>query len=427
MDAHEPYVSLVVALAAGLLVGFEREASADPADRGAFLGGARTHPLVALVGAVATLLVPALGYWPLAIAASALTALVTVSYAADVRRGGDRGITSEVALLLVFLLGCLAATRNLVGDGGQKAVLVLAIAVVATLLLSVKPKLHALVARTSKADLFATLKFLIVAVVVLPLLPDRPMGPLDSLNPRGIGWMVVLIAGIGFVGYLASRVLGPGRGVALTGLVGGLVSSTAVTLSFAARAREAPALARVCALAVLLASTMMFPRILVEVAVVHPPLLRPLALPFALAIAGGVLAGVALLRGAARGNAGAELHLENPFELSSALKWGAVFTLVLFLSKAGTVYLGAGGTYLAGLLAGVTDVDAITLSMAALARSGEVTDGVAAHTVLIGAAANTLTKAGLAAAIGRGALARPLLPAFGVVLLAGTLGLLLAP
>jgi uncharacterized membrane protein (DUF4010 family) len=428
MDGYEPYLSLGIALAAGLLIGFEREGSVGPEERAtSFLGGARTHPLVALAGAVATLLAPALGIWPLVLSFAAFFALVLVSYAQDVRRGQDRGLTSETAFLLTFLLGCLSATRDLVGGPGQKAVLVLAIAVVTTLLLSVKPKLHALAARASQADLLATLKFLIVAVVVLPHLPHRPMGPLGALDPYAIGWMVVLIAGIGFVGYLASRILGPGRGVALTGLVGGLVSSTAVTLSFAGRARSEPALARICAPAILLASTIMFPRVLVVVGIVHPPLLRALAFPLLAAAAGATIAGAILFRGAGRKTAGAEVPLENPFELASAVKLGLVFSLVLVLAKVATTYLGAGGTYLAGLLAGATDVDAIAVSMANLARSGGVAEDVAANAVLIGAGANTVAKAALASAIGRAALARPLLPAFAAALAAGALGFVLAP
>lgn len=428
MDDYEPYLSLGVALAAGLLVGFEREGSVEPAEREtSFLGGARTHPLVALTGAVATLLVPALGIWPLALAFAAFFTLVGVSYAQDVRRGSDHGLTSETAFLLVFLLGSLAATRGLVGDAGQKTVLVLSIAVVATLLLSVKPKLHALVARAAPQDLFATLKFLIVAVVVLPLLPDRPMGPLGALNPFSIGVLVVLIAGVGFVGYLAVRVLGPGRGLAVTGLVGGLASSTAVTLSLAGRSRLEPALARLYAPAVLLASTVMFPRVFLEVALVHPPLLGRLAVPFAAATVVGLGASAALLRGATRRAVGPEVRFENPFELGAAVKWGLLFAVVLVLSRAGTTYFGAGGSYLTGLLGGATDADVVALSMANLARDGAVSGEVAAHTVLIGVAANTLTKAALATVIGHGPLARPLLPAFGAVLLAGALAFLLAP
>jgi uncharacterized membrane protein (DUF4010 family) len=426
MDAHEPYLSLLLALAAGLLVGFEREGAREPEEREqSFLGGSRTYPLVALTGAVATLLEPALGMWPLVLSFAAFFSLVAISYAQDVRRG-DVGLTSETAFLLVFLLGCLSATRGLVGDAGQKALLVLAIAVVATLLLSVKPKLHALAARASKADVYATLKFLIVAVVVLPLLPNRAMGPLDALNPYAIGWMVVLIAGVGFVGYVATRVLGTGRGVAVTGLVGGLASSTAVTLSFAGRARAEPALGRICAPAVLLASTVMFVRLLVLIGIVHPPLLRTVGIPLLAAALGGVVAGGLLFRDAARKTAGADVRFENPFELSSAVKWGLVFTAVLFVAKAASTYLGPSGTYLAGFLAGATNAEAIALSMAGLDRAGQIAEAVAANTVVIGAAANTLAKLVLAAVIGRGALAKPLLPAFGGILAAGLLGYLLS-
>jgi uncharacterized membrane protein (DUF4010 family) len=300
----------------------------------------------------------------------------------------------------------------------RRVIVVAALAVLVTFLLSVKPRMQAIVARVSKDDLYATLKFLIVVVLVLPLLPDTTMGPLDVINPFNVGLMVVLIAGISFAGYVSSRTLGAGRGLAVTALLGGLVSSTAVTLAFAGRARKEPALAPMAAVAVVLASTIMLARILVEVAVVYRPLLRPVALPIVAMALAGILAGVLLYR---RANAPTEAQpgvaLTNPFELSTAVRFGLLYAGVLLVSKAAQLYAGPAGMYAAAALAGTTDVDAITLSTASLAEDG-LDARVATTTILIGAVSNTIVKAVMAAALGGWALGRPVAIAYGSMLLA---------
>lgn len=418
------YVDLGIALAAGLLIGLERQQSHPVASAdGTFLGGVRTFPLLALAGALSMVISRSDLPWLPAVAFLAVVALLAISFASDVRAGGDRGLTTEVAALVTFLLGALAAAHDTIQDNRERAVVVGGTAVIVTLLLSSKPRLHGLAARVSSDDLFATVKFLIVAVLVLPLLPNRTFGPLDVLNPFQIGLMVVLIAGLSFVGYVARRALGPGRGIAVTALVGGLVSSTAVTLSFASRAKREPPLAPLAAVAIVLASTIMFGRVLVEVAAVHRPLLSAVARPIAaMGIAGLVAAGILWwrARGGAKHEDGEEIALENPFELGSALRLGLLFAVVLFASKAAQVYAGAGGMYVAALLAGTTDVDAITLSTASMARGG-LDAGTATTTIVIGAASNTVVKAGIAAVVGGMAVGRRVMIAAAAMLAAGGL------
>ncbi len=427
METFAPYVSLAVALGVGLLIGIEREQSSSDRQTGLLLGGARTHPLFALAGALATLLAQQLGAWVVVITFVGLMSLTVAAYVGDLRAGRDRGMTSEVAFALTFLLGALAASTGVIEPVGRKLVLVAALGVAVTALLSAKPILHRLVERTSREDVYATLKFLIVAVIVLPLLPDQTYGPFAVLNPFEIGLMVVLIAGIGFAGYVAVRLLGSGRGMAVTGLIGGLVSSTSVTLSFAGRAKKQPKLAAASALAIVAASSIMFPRVLIEVAVVNPGLLTEVAFPLGGMFLGGAGWAVFLYLRAgqeAKRKSDAEPTYKNPFELGSAFKFGAIYALVLFVAVAATRYLGAGGTYLAGLLAGTTDVDAITLSMANQAKQG-LDPTVAATTIMLGCASNTVVKAVLAASLGGWELGRRVGLAFGVVLGAGLIGLLL--
>ncbi len=425
MERFEPLGALGVALAAGLLIGLEREQAAGRDEHRPFPGGVRTHPLVALCAALGSLLLPTVGAWLLAALFLALVVLLAVGYLDDVRRGRDRGLTSEVAFLLTFLLGALAGSRGVIEPAGHEAIVVLGVAVVGTLLLSAKVPLHAIAGKLSREDVLATLKFLIVAVVVLPLLPDATYGPLEVLNPFEIGLMIVLIAGLGFVGYAAIRLLGPGRGLGVTGLLGGLVSSTAVTLSMSGRAKAHPELAPSCALAVVLASTIMNVRVAVETAIVHPPLLSMLALPLGAMLVAGLVACAVLWRDHRRAAArtdGEGPTFANPFELSSAVKFGLLYAAILFASKAASTYLGSGGSYLAGVVGGLTDVDAITLSMASLAQQG-LPGEVAVTTILLGVFANTLVKGGMALAVGGRSFGKLILAAQAGVLAAGGLAL----
>jgi uncharacterized membrane protein (DUF4010 family) len=429
MPQHlEPFLSLCVALAAGLLIGLERERAAPKDPRtDSFQGGIRTHPIVALVGGVATLSARQLGFAPVVLAFLAIVLLLAVNYAGDVLRNGHRGITSESAFLLSFLLGVLAATRGVVEPLGSRALVVAGTAVVATFLLSAKHTLHPFVRRASAEDVAATLKFLVVAVVVLPLLPDRTYGPYAVLNPYKLGLLVVLISGISFLGYATIRLLGPERGLGVTGLVGGLVSSTAVTLAMSARVRERPELAEPGALGVMLASTVMFVRVVVVVAVIYPALLGRLVYPMALGAAGGLVASWLLWRRSRRQPLPPSgIQLKNPFELGHAVSFALLFGAALLGTKAASVHLGAGGTIVAAVLAGATDADAVALSIADLAQGGGITIAFAAVAVFIGVASNTVAKGILALFAGGARFGRLVLGAQLLVLAVGALGAALA-
>ncbi len=428
MGPYEPFASLGLAAAAGLLIGLERERS-KPSDesRLSFLGGARTHPLLALVGGVSMLAARELGVVAVIVPFGALVVLLALNYAGEVWRDVHRGITSEAAFLLSFLLGVLALTHEVL-DPKQKIFAVASIAVVATFLLSAKPMLHPLARRISTEDVAGTLKFLIVAVVVLPLLPDRTYGPLDVLNPFQVGVLMVLISGLSFAGYAAIRLFGPRRGLGLTGIMGGLVSSTAVTLSMARRAKERPELGESAAFAVVLASTVMFVRVFVIVAVVNPGLRNEVAYPIGFATAGGVAACLALWLRSGRARPGAqEIAFSNPFDLGAALEFALIFAVILLGSKAASTYLGTAGTYAAGVVAGSTDVDAITLSMAKLATDGgALSHRVAATTIFFGTASNTVVKGVMAAVVGGWGFGRRVIGAQLALLVAGTAGAAIA-
>ena len=403
-----PFQKGAISLLVGALVGIERERSQE--NHQLLFAGIRTFPLIALLGFLAALLGDAVDPWLLAMFAAGFMALVVVSYFLEARTG-FHGATSEVAAIIVFLLGVLVQH--------EFYAVAIASSVVLTLFLSLKDPLQRLVARVQAEDMYATLKFAIITAIVLPLLPDQTFGPLDVLNPRQVWYMVVLIAGIGFLGYVLVKVLGSKRGLTLTGITGGLVSSTAVTLSFSQKSREAPELGKTFASAIVLACSIMFPRILVEIAVVNTSLLRFIWPFIAILTASGVTASLLLLFGRKK-DATTEVELKNPFELTSAIKFGLIFALIIFVSKAAQLYLGDGGVYLAAGLAGLTDVDAITLSMANLSKS-TLSESTAAVAILIAVVVNTIVKAGIAWMLGAAALRRYTMPGFGLVLLTGTI------
>jgi uncharacterized membrane protein (DUF4010 family) len=404
------------ALALGVLLGLERE-RAKP-ETGGF-AGVRTFALISLAGALAAHFEQNLAQPGLALGVfAAIAGIVLVSYAVTAWRG-DFGSTTEISALLAFLLGSLCVRGEVALAAG--------LAVASAAVLALKEWLHRLAQRIEREDVEATLKFAIVTLIVLPVVPNQDFGPppLDVINPYKIWLMVVLISGLNFASYLLVKIIGAEHGIGLTGLLGGLVSSTAVTLGFSQRSRQQPAQAAALALGILIAWSVMFVRVPLLVAVVAPALASALVLGMA-ALAAPGLALCAVLWRRQRSAAMATVSAgQNPFELGLAIRFGLLFGVVTFASKAAAVYLGDSGLYLAGALAGLTDVDAIALSMANLASGDAASLPVAARTVVIAVVANTLLKGVLAATLGAPALRRVLVPALGAILASGALAALL--
>lgn len=394
-------LSLCTALAIGLLIGAERGWQERDHEDARQIAGIRTFSLAGLLGGFATLLAGELGSAVWVALLLALAALAVAGYVSDVRRGGDQGMTTEIALLMTFLLGSLALTeqRLLAAAGG----------IVLTLLLSLKDKLHALLKRLTAEELSGTLKLLFISVVLLPVLPNQGYGPWAFFNPYLTWWMVVLIAALGFSAYLAIRLIGSRKGLLLTAVLGGLVSSTVMTLTLARLRERMPDALLACAL--LATSALMFPRILVEIGAIHPALLKELALPFAattLVYLGGTLFH-ALRGGRASQEAPDEPGLRNPFELLPALRFAALLSAILLLVEVGRRLFGDAGIYAVALLSGLADVDAITLSLARAAQ-GELDPGVASRGIALAALSNSLVKAGLVVLVGGKRLALQTLP-----------------
>jgi uncharacterized membrane protein (DUF4010 family) len=406
-------IRFAAALGLGLLLGLERERKHDME---LMFGGVRTFPLIALLGALGAFMEHDMDQgWLLIASFVALSALVIVSYATTAARG-ELGVTSEVSALLAFIVGALC--------GWEKVGVASAATVVCLLLLTLKDFLHGLARRVEADDVEAMLQFAVISVIILPLLPNANFGPppLDVINPYKIWLMVVLIAGLNFLGYMLVKILGGEHGLVLTGILGGLVSSTAVTLSFSQRSRSEPELSSAFVLAIVLAWTIMFVRVVVIVAVIDRPLALSLSVILGCMAAAGLVIAFLLWRRAKERQTGVVQPKANPFELGEAVKFGLMFGGVTIVAKAAEVYLGEKGLYLAGAVAGLTDVDAITLSMANLAAGNSSSLKAAAYTIVIAAISNTLMKTGMAVFMGAPGLRRMIIPVALVLLAAAAVG-----
>lgn len=408
----EPWWRFAAALLIGALIGLEREFVQQRSGEQEF-GGIRTFALMSLLGAVAAFLTDQ--YGPLIFLAVylGLILLLWASLLASSMRGVEEGITTEVTALLVPLFGAMMIWN-------QPAVAA-ALGVITALILALKPRLHGAARRMSAEDLRATLEFSIITAVVLPLLPNEGFGPFGVLNPFQIWLLVVFISGIGFLGYVLMKYLGPERGIGITGLLGGLASSTATTLSFAGRSKTNAGLSTVLAQGILLASCVMFPRVLIEVAVVNPALVRQVVVPLATMLIAGVIA-VYILQRRGRAEEKADhggVELSNPLRLKTAITFGLVFAVVLVAVEAANEYFGSAGVYIASILAGITDVDSITLSVSNLSLKGLLDPRVAAIAIILATIMNTIAKAVMAMVLGTPRLRRLVSRAFGLVVLAG--------
>lgn len=412
-DELEILRSLGISLLIGALIGLEREYHHRLKEASGF-AGLRTFMFFALLGSLATWITIKVQPLTLPVAFLGLILLSLTAYF----RGSeeqDMGMTTEVAGLLTFLLGCLVAV-------GEVAVAV-ALAVVVASLLSAKPIFMRWVKQLTPADIYTTLKFLVVSFVVLPILPNRAYGPFDAFNPYEIWLMVVLIAGVSFLGYVALKLLGPERGVALSGLLGGLASSTAVAMAFSRRSKENPEMARSSALAVLLASTVMTTRVGILSTVVYPPLVRELLIPLTAMGGAGAVASFILWRKTRKTPHNIELAIRNPFSLLSVLTFGVAYAVVLFLVKAFLEVFPNGGTTLVAAVSGLTQVDSITLTAAKMAREA-LPMQTAVLAILVAALANTASKAVIGMVWGHRAFLRPLLLGLGGMLAAGLVTIL---
>lgn len=407
-DVEVSMARLGVALAVGLLVGLQRQFAMQH-DGDDLFAGARTFALIGLLGGLSAFLADFFGSPEVfVVGAVTVAVIVAIGYFAS-SRGAGLGATTETAALVTFLTGAVA--------GVGEFTIAAAVAVATTVLLAAKPFTRQFVSHIDDSDVKATLQFAVLVALILPVLPREPIGPepFDAASPFKVGLMVVFILGLSFLGYVLIKLVGARLGIGLTGILGGLVSSTAVTLTMSERSKSSAGLLRALAMSVLLAWTIMYARILVEVGVVNSELLREVAIPIGagLVFTGGWAALVSLRRDrTVDQSTDGEEKFANPFSVGPAIQFGLLYGVVLIGSKALSMWLGEAGVYAGALASGVADVDAITLSMAELSRGdGSVSDATAANAIVLAAASNTLFKGVMVWTISTPAMRRLVVPA----------------
>lgn len=405
---------LIAALAVGLVIGLERGWHERELPEGSRVAGLRTFALTGLFGGVLGHLQPAFGTWPLLGALLGLSLLLTVSYARQAKLSGNLSATTPVAMLLTLGLGAFAAHGNVT--------LALSAAVVGAVLLDLKPTLHGWLRVIDHRELTASLQLLVLSMVILPYLPNAGLGPYAALNPYQLWWAVILIAGLSLTGHFAMRITGAQRGVLWTGILGGLASSTATTLALARYARQQPHLAGVAAAGSLAACGVMFFRMVVLLVAMQPSLLPTFG--SSLVVMGMVLLGVSFRQWRKNGDKSeteGAVSAMAPFDLGTALVFGALLTVTSILVPAAKQWLDTSGLYVLSAVSGLADVDAILISLARLHGA----DGLATVTTVtalgLATVTNMVTKVGIAWMTGGSQVGRSVLSGYLVAVACGAI------
>lgn len=417
MDEIELFKRLGLALAIGLLIGVERGWQGRNDARGSRIAGIRTIALMGLLGGLAGVFSLDNNLLALAIIFAAFTAFVVASHASRLEAAPERrGVTTEIAELVTFCLGALAAHGHMAAAAAG--------GVVVMTLLSFKETLHLMLLNIAANEIQAVAKLLLISVVILPVLPNQGYGPGDAINPYKLWWIVVLISSISFVGYVAIKTTGARIGTMLTGFFGGLASSTALTMTFSRVGKDTPELRSLLAAGIAVASGTMFLRILLLVAALNPLMLHNLAPALGvMAILSYLGAGFLWLDRRAVG-LGTPTTLTNPFELMTAIKFALFLGAILVASKFLQQSYGHHGIYLLSAVSGLADVDAITVSMAHMADD-QAEIPAAATSIVIAAVVNTLVKVGIVTAVCPSGMAWRTAAVFSVALAGGGLALTL--
>jgi uncharacterized membrane protein (DUF4010 family) len=410
---NEALVTLLVSALGGAAVGLEREWSGHAEGESARFAGLRTFTLLGLLGGVVGWLWTHEGQLLGGLLLAGAAGLVVVGYASASRR--DIGGTTEVAALVVLAAGVLAGSGQIATAS--------AIIALSVLLLVEKTRLHAVVRLIDDQGFRAGVRFAVMALVVLPLLPEGPFGPFGGIKPRQLWLLVLLFSGLSFAGYVARTLVGNRYGYPVTGLLGGLVSSTSVTLTFSRLSRARPEDGRALAGGVLAACSVLFLRVAVAIVILYAPLLKDLA-PL---LVGPFLVGVAAVLVHVRGfDAGDESVAapSNPLQLGAALQMTVLFQFVLFALHTAERWFGQTGISTSAMLLGLTDVDALTASITNRVREGMASQSGAAA-VAIGITANNCMKFALAMAIGRGQFRVRAAAGLGAMILTGVVSIVL--
>lgn len=411
----EFFIRMLVAVGIGFLIGLEREHSSRPVTVEVF-AGVRTFVFVVLFGFLLTFLGQFFTHW-IVIAGLVMTGMIVAVYYWVSSQRGRIGGTTEFATLIAFILGVTTFLGFLEES--------LAITVVVLVILSLKLQLRDLIGQISQVEMFALIKFVVLVLLIFPFLPDRTVDPFDIFNPRELGWIIILISGIGFAGYLLMKFVGGEKGILMTGILGGIVSSTVTTWVFSKKSKEIPELSRKCAVAIFAASTIMIIRVFAWVFIFNKPLLDQLAIPIVLIFITGL--GVAIYYHLSKDHdakVDTDFPLGEPLNLKGALVFGLLYTVILFVVSYANEQFGATGIYVTSGIAGLTDINAITISISKLAGD-TIAVLNAQNAILLATLSNTVIKITISLWAGSKGLRRYIFVGYGLIFLSGLIGFII--
>ncbi len=400
------FYRLACALAIGLIIGLQRENAYGNED--AHPAGIRTFAITGILGALSALMAQQMGSAAPFVGLLVVFGLVLAATHVSASNA-SAGITTSVALVAVLMLGGLCVYGKVL-ESVAASVCVLG-------LLTFKAPLHAFAHKVSRDDIVATLKFALISAVILPILPEKSYGPvgLEVISPYKVWVFVCFISGISFIGYVLVKWIGPGKGIGLTGLFGGLASSTALTLSLSQRSRQNPEFSSSLSKGIVIAWSVMYLRLYLICVALVPSIAPHLALALLIPPVPGFLFAYYLHRRDKKLHPVQMTNFTNPFELLPSIKFGVVFAVVLFIANAAEKYFGSGALFASCFITGLADMDAITLSVLDMVKQSSVSLLPAAKAIAIASFANTLCKGALACFFGNAEMRRLMIPATGIL------------
>lgn len=407
-------IRMLVTAGIGFVLGLEREYS-QHSEKGEVFAGLRTFTLVALLGFLTAYLGTAFTYWIFITGFLGVVGIVAISYWVTSHEG-DIGSTTEFAIIFTFLLGGLVFVGSIN--------LSLALTVITLVLLSLKITFRTMIGQLTQKEIYAFVRFVVIALLILPFLPNNYYGPFNIINPREVGWIIVLVSGIGFVGYILMKFLGTDRGILLTSVLGGLVSSTLVTFTFSKKSKETPELSKNYAVGIFAAATIMVIRMFLLVYIFNKAMLVGLIIPLLIVLLTAFCIALFFYNSHfGKPQTIAKIVLGDPLNIKNAVFFGIFYMgILLLVSYANDVY-GTRGIYVSSAISALTDIDAIAISVSKL--GGATMDLlIAQNAILIAALSNTIVKIGIAVFTGSRQLKKYVLIGYGFIFIAGIIGFL---
>lgn len=376
-------LGVLISLGIGLILGLEREYDKLKEENG--FAGIRTFPIVAILGFSLGSLTKLFTPWLLIISLGAFILFLGFTHFSKKQQEHRQGVTTNLALIITFVLGIMVAVeyyRNAV-----------ATAVIIVTLLSLKTRFRSLISNITSEELFAFIKFSIIALLILPFLPNKEYGLNNLLNPFEIGSIIVIVSFLNFIGYFLVKFVGSKKGIILTAILGGLISSTAVAWNYASRSKESPALSKKYSAGIIVASAIMFPRLALLAYMFNSAILEYLVFPFGLLTFLCIIATILLIR-KDDNKPDTDIKLGNPLNVLNAIGFGVVYVVILYAVFYSEKILGESGLYYSALIAGLADTDAITISMAKFSLEGEKLK-LASLVIILATMSNMLVKLGI--------------------------------